>query len=152
MLRATITLTAFLAAAPLAAQSNPLVGKWDIDFPGGARIENGEVTTLMAKGTLEIVVQGDSLIATLNVIPSAEIGARPPSRLAARRTDGEATFVQKSQARMNVNGEESVHEITTTWALHAAGDALEGTLARSGAMEMMGGAVPPQPVKGTRAK
>lgn len=151
MLRRIVTVVSLVATTAAQAQSHPLVGTWDVDFPGGARMENGELTTLMAKGKLEIVAQGDSLIATLTVIPSAEIAARPPARLAARRTDGEATFVQKSQARVNMNGEETVHEITSNWTLHATGDVLEGTLARTGPMDMLGAGAP-QAVKGTRAK
>ena len=152
--RRILAIAALAVTTPFAAraQANPLVGKWEIEFPGPVRIENGDVQVTPARGTLEIRQQGDSLIATLTVAPMEGMPPRPPSRMAAAAANGSATFVSKTQARMNFNGEETVHEIVNTWALHAAGDALDGTLARSGPADMPGFGGPPGAVKGSRAK
>ena len=149
-----ITLAALLLAAPAAAaaQSHPLVGKWAIEYAGGTRIENDEVTHFMLKGTLTIAAQGDSLVGTLEIIPAEGMHAGSASRLAARRTDGPVGFETKGQVRFNENGEMSTREIVVTWKLNASGDVLDGTATRrvAGMDGLPGGE--PQPVKGTRVK
>jgi hypothetical protein len=141
-----------LMAAPIAAQDHALVGTWTISYPAGMRMTNGAPTPITATGTLTFVVQGDSLVGTLVTDPIEGAPARPPSRMAARTAAGEMTFVQRSPAQVNMNGE--VREATgvSTWTLRVAGDALSGTVARR--IEGLEGVQlpeqPAQPVTGQR--
>ena len=103
----TLALSALIFLSPLVAraQSNPIVGKWSIEFAAGMRIEDGVPTVLMAKGTLTIAADGDSLVATLHVEPSAEIPARPDARFTTRMHTGTVIFEQHSQALLAVFNE-----------------------------------------------
>lgn len=145
-----IALLAFAAPALAHSQSSSLVGSWAIEFAAGMRVENGEPTPLIAKGTLTIVEQGDSLVATLKIDPNSPVGPRPDARFATRKVAGNAaTFVQRGQARMNANGEESTVTSISTWELKADGATLSGTLSR----RLEGVDMPsagPQPVTGKR--
>lgn len=138
------------ASASLQAQSNaPIVGKWNIDYERGRRVENDVVTPVMAKGTLTIAVDGDSLIATLEQGPRPDGTPSQPLKIGGRLSNGSAVLLQSQQVRMNMNGEEHVQTIKVTWTLKADGDALTGTMARE-APNMQTGA--PSVVSGTRAK
>ncbi len=146
-------LAALLVAAPFGvqAQAHPIVGAWDIEYAAGMRVENGEPKPVMAKGRMTVVTLGDSLIATVKTVAPEGMPARPDLRLATKAAPGQVTFIYRSQARVNMNGEESVRESVTTWLLDANGDTLTGTMAR----QISGGelpAGPPQPVKGSRAR
>lgn len=140
-----------LGSASLHAQQQRLVGVWQVTYPGGATIENGVTTIIMATGTLTIEAKADSLIATMVQDTSAEFPARPPVRLAAKAGAGDATFVARSTAQININGVESEATVVSTWVLRAKGDNLEGTVQRS-IDGLEGGNQPPQPVTGTRKK
>lgn len=149
----TLTLAAALITLPAVArgQSHPLVGKWDVELVAGQRIEDGVATSVKAKGTLEIVVQGDSLIGTLTTVPIEGMPQRPPARLAGKRIDGTMKFVSVSEGTLNGNGESLTFQAISTWSLTANGDALQGSVTR----ELVGVSVPDmgaQPVTGTRAK
>src|SRR5262245_31950872 len=89
--------TAVLVALPaaLVAEPHPLVGVWKIDFPGGMRIENGNVTVMRLTGTLTVTAESDSLIATLVSDPQDETPRRT-IRLAAKSVSGDVTFVNRS--------------------------------------------------------
>jgi hypothetical protein len=141
-----------LAVAPMAAraQASPLAGRWAIEFTAGMRVENDEPTAIRAKGTLTITEEGDSLVATLKTEPIENMPPRPEVRLAAKKGPGNAvTFVQRSQARLNMNGEEREVTSISTWSLTATGDALAGSVRRElEGMQMPG--MPEQPVTGTR--
>lgn len=152
MLRQLLAATVLVAPLALAAQSHPLVGTWNIEYAGGMRIENGEQTRVMLSATLVVAAQGDSLIATLTSHAQEGVPERPAVRMAAPRANGDVTFPQIAQMRMNMNGEISVHDVKTNWTLHAAGDALEGTMTREVKDPMLPGMNEPVPVKGTRAK
>lgn len=149
-----IVAAALLVAAPLATaagQAHPLVGKWAVEYAAGMRNEDGVVTPVMAKGVLTLEAKGDSITGTLVADNSGSGPNRPPTHLAAKRTDGSIAFITKSEATMNMNGEESKREVVVTWTLTATGDALDGNvLRRITGMEDMGG--PAQPMKGTRVK
>jgi hypothetical protein len=146
-------LTVLLALSPLAAhaQTHPLSGKWTIEYVGGMQLENGEMTPILAKALFTVAEVGDSLIATLRMEPNPDLPPRPEARFAALRVAGsEATFKQRSEARMNMNGEERTVSAISTWTLRADGAELSGTLAR----EIEGVDMPlppPQPVTGRRA-
>ncbi|MFN0100238.1 MAG: hypothetical protein ACKVS7_16355 [Gemmatimonadaceae bacterium] len=149
----TLALAATLLALPTlaSAQSHPLVGKWSVDLVAGQRIENGQATQITTKGTLEVVLQGDSLIGTLVTVPTEGMPQRPPSRLAGKRVDGTMTFVSRSEGTINANGEMQSFQAISTWSLRASGDTLEGSVSR----ELLGVSIPDmgaQPVKGTRVK
>lgn len=149
-----LALAALLAASPVAAhaQSHPMAGKWAIEYAGGMRVENDTPTPIMAKGTLTITEEGDSLVAVLHVEPSEMIRARPDARFATAKVAGKAvTFTQTSQARMNLNGEEHLATAVTTWALTVDGDALGGTLVRR-VEGMDGPGAMPTPVTGARVR
>ena len=142
-----------LAAAPaaLSAQSHPFVGSWAIEYPAGARHEGGEIVPIMAKAKVTVESVGDSLIAMVATEPSADRPARPPARLAAKRVDGTVTFVNRAEAKVRMNDEESTRISITTWTFTVTGDELAGTIDRriEGLEMAMAG---PQSFKGTRAK
>lgn len=152
MKRALLCLIA-LYAAPLAAQAPSFAGTWQLTYPRGKTIENGEETIIWGTGVLTIVSQGDSLIGTLVGDPTPDVPPRPPARLAARTTAGEATFLSRTQATMNRNGNESTVTMVSTWTLAVRGDSLVGTVARELEGYDTGGAPPPaEAVKGARKK
>jgi len=139
-----------LAPAVLAAQAHPIVGTWDVSVPAGMRMENGEATPIMAKGSFVFSVVGDSLIGTLKSEPLEGMPPRPASRVAAKLAPGTVTFVSKSEAKLNMGGEEMTRTAVSTWIFEVTGDALKGTVERAieGVEMAMGG---PQPVTGKRA-
>ena len=145
-------LAALFALSPLTAraQMSPLVGKWTIEYAGGMRIENGEPTVILAKALLTITEVGDSLVATVRMEPNPDLPPRPESRFAALKVSGnDVTFKQRSEAKMNMNGEEHTATAISTWILKVDGDVLTGTLGRElEGMEMP--MPPPQPVTGRR--
>ncbi len=62
----TLSPTIFLATATLSSlqaqqAAHPLAGTWSIEFPAGAQMINGAVTTIIGHGTIVMVAQGDSL-------------------------------------------------------------------------------------------
>ncbi|MBL0172870.1 MAG: hypothetical protein IPP90_19625 [Gemmatimonadaceae bacterium] len=137
--------------SPLAAQTGAaVVGKWDIEFARGQRVENDVVTNIMAKGKITIAMSGDSLLATLEVPPRPDGTPVPNATIGGRFTDGAAVFVQKQTVQLNMNGEMHSAEATVTWTLRANGDAMTGGIVR----ELPGMSVPtePAPVTGTRSK
>jgi hypothetical protein len=148
----TLLVSLPLFALPVAAQEHALVGAWTISYTAGMRMSGGTPTPITATGTLSFVVQGDSLVGTLVTDPIEGAPPRPPSRMAARHAAGEVTFVQRSPAQVNMNGE--VREATgvSTWVLRADGDALQGTVQRR--LEGLEGVQlpdqPAQPVTGRR--
>lgn len=142
-----------LHAAPLAAQAPSFVGSWQLSYPRGKTIENGEETTIWGTGVLTVVSQGDSLIGTLVAEPTPDLPPRPPARLAAAATKGEATFRSRTEATMSRNGSESTVKVVSTWKFTVRGDSLVGTVARELEGYGTGGANPPaEPVKGSRKK
>lgn len=147
-----LCLLAFNATA-LSAQAPAFVGTWDLSYPRGKTIENGEETIIWGKGVLTIVAQGDSLIGTLVGEPIPNLPPRPPARLAAAATAGETTFHARTDAIMNQNGNERAVIVVSTWQLVVRGDSLVGTVAREVEGYDTGGANPPaEPVKGSRKK
>jgi hypothetical protein len=147
-----LVLAALLALLPLSAraQSHPLAGRWSIEYAAGMRMEDGEATPIVAKALLTIAVVGDSLVATVRMEPNPNLQPRPEARFAALKAEGnEITFVQRSEAKLNMNGEERTAWAISTWSLKADGDLLTGTLGR----EIEGMVMPmplPQPVTGRR--
>lgn len=138
-------------AAPLVAQSaGAIVGKWSIEYERGRRMENGEATSVMGTGTLTIVQQGDSLVATLETPPRPDGTPSPPATIGGKINGGGAVLVQKQRIRIQMNDEVQTPEITVTWTLEANGDSLTGTLAR--ALPNAPEPQQPSPVKGTRVK
>jgi hypothetical protein len=148
-----LALSALLALSPVVAraQAHPLAGKWTIEYAGGMRIENGEPTPILAKALLTITEVGDSLVATLHMDPNPNLPPRPDGRFAALKVAGsEVTFKQRSEAKLNTNGEEHTTTAISTWVLKVAGDAMTGSLGRElEGMDMQ--MPPPQPVTGRRA-
>ncbi len=150
MIRTLLCLTA-LATTTLAAQQSPFVGTWALSYPGGAMMENGVVTPIMATGLLTVEATGDSLIATLVADPSPDLPARPPTRLAAKAGAGTVTFTSRRQAKLNMNGVEREAMAVSTWILHVTGETLDGTVETTiEGMEM--GLQEPMPVTGSRKK
>lgn len=148
----SVATLALLAPHRAAAQSSPFVGKWAVEITAGMRVENEEVTPLRAKAMLAIVETGDSLVATLTVEPNANVPPRPPARFATAKVAGDAvTFTQRSEVRMNANGEERTAWMVSTWALRVTGDALSGDVRRE-VEGGMGPGMPAQPVTGTRVR
>ncbi|MCE9601778.1 MAG: hypothetical protein K8S21_06130 [Gemmatimonadetes bacterium] len=148
-----LALAALLALSPVVAhaQAHPLAGKWTIEYTGGMRIENGEPTAISAKALLTITEVGDSLVATLHMEPNPNLPPRPDGRFAALKAAGnEVTFKQRSEAKLNMNGEEHTTTAISTWILKVTDDVMTGTLGRElEGMQME--LPPPQPVTGRRA-
>ena len=138
-------------AAPASAQSAAaLVGKWNIEYERGRRMEDGVVTPVMGTGTLTIAMKGDSAEATLQAGPRPDGTPSPAATFRGAIDAAKVVFVQKSTVMLNMNGEQQSREVTVTWTLQANGDALSGSLLRVIADAPM--AAEPTPVKGTRAK
>ncbi len=133
------------------AQDQPLTGVWSIAFPAGFKIQDGVMTVTTRTGTLTVRVQADSLVATLATAEAEGQPPRPDVRLAANAGAGDAVFVQRSKAQLNINGAMQEATAITTWSLRAKGDQLEGEVDR----KIEGADAPspgPQPVTGTRIK
>jgi hypothetical protein len=140
-----------LAATTLQAQQSTLVGTWQLSYPVGAQIENGQVFILTGTGVLTVVAEGDSLIGTLVNDVTPDMPARPPARLAAVNAPGELVFVSHAPGKIEMNGEENDINVVSTWRLKATGDSIAGTVGRQieGFEDAMQG---PQPVTGSRKK
>ncbi len=80
-------------ATPLAAQSHPLVGTWDISIQAGIHEVEGKVNPVMARGTVTFSVAGDSLIA---VLTHELMASRPPVRFATILSGDTARFVRQA--------------------------------------------------------
>lgn len=129
MIRTVVALLA-LTASGLAAQQPALVGTWTITWPGEVRMENDVQSVVMVTGTLTVAPQGDSLVGNLVTDPSPRLPPRPPLRLAAAKSAEPVTFETRSQATLNVNGEQTTATAISVWTFRAAGDSLKGTIER----------------------
>jgi hypothetical protein len=146
----SVATLAALAPVRAEAQASPFVGKWAVEITAGMLIENGEPTPIRAKATIAIVEAGDSLLATLDVEPNENVPPRPPARFAAAKIAGNtSTFIQRSEARINTNGEEQTMWMVSTWTLTVSGNAITGDVRRE-IEGGMGPGMPAQPVTGTR--
>lgn len=139
-----------ITTSPVYAQSiSPLTGRWTIEWELG-RVAADDDRAIKAKGALTIVPSGDSLIATFEAQSRSDGGPLPRSFTIGGRTNGKgATFVQIQQARMNMNGEELVRQVTVTWTLRTSGDKLTGEMQREIEGLIMGAATG-SPVTGSR--
>jgi hypothetical protein len=127
-----------------------MVGKWSIEFERGRQVENGVVTPIMGRGTLVVQQSGGVFTATLDAGPRPDGTPAPPVTMQGALRGSDVVFEQKGRARLDVNGEVKEVEVTTTWSLHADGDALSGTMTR--ALPMAPDAGGSTPVRGTRAR
>jgi hypothetical protein len=152
LINAALAMTVAFAAAssPLAAQSAPIVGTWNVEWEMGRQIINGEASPITAKGTMKVVAAGDSLVATLTATSRSDNQplTRPPVTMAGRATASGAVFTQISEATLNVNGEERKQRSVGTWTLQVNGTALTGTVKR--VIEGMEMDIPPAAVSGSR--
>lgn len=151
---ALLATTLFAAPTALLAQSHPLVGSWSITYPAGMRHENGVATPITGTGTLAVVLQGDSLVATLTPNPIEGQPTRPPTRMVAAMAGDDATFVSRGTATLNLGGETRTATSVSTYVLRATGDALEGTVTRrlEGVDDLPMPPQPAQPLTGVRTK
>jgi hypothetical protein len=146
---ALLSASALFAHALPAQSASPLVGKWTIEYERGRRIENGEVSSVMGKGTMTVAQQGDSLIATLDLPPRDDGTPVPVMKIVGKNGPDGAVFVQIQKITLNMNGEATTHDAKVTWSMKATGDTLTGSIARE--MPMME-PQEPGPLKGTRLK
>ncbi len=146
--------TSLVLAAPLAAQSHPLVGTWRVSYAAGARMGPEGSELIEGKGVLVLEAKGDSLIGTLTQEAFNDMPARPPMRLAALARSGPVTFETRNTAHLNLNGEDREATSVSTWVLDAKGDTLSGTVARriEGVDDLGLPPMPASPVKGTRTE
>lgn len=147
----TAAAVALLGAAPLQAQnSTSAIGQWAIEWELGRRVQDADVQVIKATGTLTVKTDGDSLVATI-AVKSRSDGAPLPSTLTlgGRASATGAVLSQVQQMRMNVNGEETVHNAKVTWALTVHGETLHGEVTRQMPM-MIEGAGAPSAVTGKR--
>lgn len=153
MNRVLLSLLALTATSTaLAAQAPGFPGSWQLTYPRGTRVENGEATVMWGTGVLSIASQGDSLIGTLTGDSVPNVAQRPPVRLAAPKAAGEATFVSYSEATLNMNGDMKTATVVSTWSLTVRGDSLVGTVDRKLKGYDMGDDQPAQAVTGVRKK
>jgi hypothetical protein len=143
-----ICLSLAFVAPSLVAQANTLVGRWDIEYERGRRMENGEVTPIMGKALLSIEQRGDSLRATLQPAAGEDGVTPPPQQLTGALTSAGGRFTAKGTARLNMNGEIVEKEVTSTWTLAATSAVLSGTMSR--VIKESDFTSEPTPVKGTR--
>ena len=141
-----------VAVAPIQAQSNPLLGKWTVEYTRGVSVENGVSTPVMGTGTLTIVQDADSLLGTIDGSLRPDGSMAPATKLGGRLTNGSGVLISRSKAKVNRNGEISEIDMTLTWTLSAAGDALNGTLLRKVGVDGPLADAPASPVRGTRVK
>lgn len=88
-------------APPLAAQSHPLVGSWDIQIQAGIHEADGKVNPVVSPGSVTFTMAGDSLVAVLRMTMA---GPRPPARMASYLPGDTASFVKQVTAlRTNDN-------------------------------------------------
>lgn len=137
-----------------AQQAPALVGKWNIEYEAGRRVEAGGQTAIMGKGVLTIAQEGDSLVAKMEAGPRPDGTPTPPATFKGKLTSSGAVFVSKRDGHMSINGEDKAITVTTTWNIQANGDDLTGTMVRQLPPELssMAGPSEPSPVKGSRAK
>jgi hypothetical protein len=153
MKRIVVCLLALTATSTaLTAQAPSFAGSWQLTYPRGTRVENGEATVMWGTGVLSIATQGDSLIGTLVGDPGPDMPPRPAVRLAAPAAAGEATFVSYSEATLNMNGTMSTATVVSSWNLRVSGDSLVGTVERKLKGYDMGDDQPAQTVTGVRKK
>jgi hypothetical protein len=137
---------------PATAQSRPVLGTWSIEWELGRRVENEDVQIIKATGTLTLKTVGDSVLATVTVASRSDgMPAPKPYTMSGKLTTDGAALSQVQQMRMNVNGEETVHEARVTWRVTATGDALSGEIERE-MPGMMAAGGPPTRITGTRVK
>lgn len=149
--RYTTLLALTLLAPPLAAQGHPLEGRWNIELQIGFASKDGETVPLMGTGTLTFLVQGDSIIGTMDIRPGEGQPVRPPARLAAKLGPAPVTFVREGKLTTTQNGELRTFPMTNTYRFEATGDMLTGTVRRDieGQESPQGGTTP---ITGTRVK
>jgi hypothetical protein len=151
MVRPLLVTALLVMPTLLGAQSHPLVGTWDVQVPAGMRMENGEATPIMAKGSYTFAIVGDSIIGTLKNDPIEGQPARPAARVATKVVAGPVTFATQSEAKLNMNGEESTRTAYITYVFEVTGDTLKGSVDRRiEGINMM--TMGPQPITGTRRK
>ena len=138
-----------LSSAPLAVPYQ-LIDRRDIDDERKRRVENDVVTSVMGRAMFIIVMQGDSLVATLQPSPRPDGTPILPSTMSARSSASGAMFVQKQMPQINVDGEKWPEEAMIAHTRQPTGEASSGTLRR--ALPMLPEQPVPAPVTGTRCK
>lgn len=138
-------------AAPLAAQSHPLVGTWAVEMQDGVKVVDGQPEPIMGKGTMVFSIRNDSLVAVITMEANEMVSGRPPMKFAAKLVDGPAVFIKKGKAVTMSNGAQEEVEIVSTFRFEAKGDALVGSVERNfGKLENpMAGT---SPITGTRVR
>ncbi len=146
-----VFVAAALLPASLASQAAPLLGTWNIEWEIGRSIMNGEQRGVNAKGTIDIVASGDSLVATVKTLSRDDNQpiTRPSITFGGKATATGGVFTQISEATLNMNGEERKQKSIGTWTLTVSGTTLSGEVKRS--IEGLDIDIPAAPVKGTRA-
>lgn len=82
------------------ADSHPLEGVWSISFPWHIEVVNGVVTPTMESAELRVEVVGDSLIAVVTRMPTAEMPTPRPIRLATLLGPGDAVFETRDKVTL----------------------------------------------------
>lgn len=147
-----LTALAILAtAAPLGAQSHPVLGTWAIEMQDGVKVVDGQPEPIMGKGTMVFSIRNDSIVAVLTMEASENVSGRPPIKFATKFADGPVVFIKKGKAVTMSNGAQEEVEIVSTFRFEAKGDALTGSVERSfGKLDNpMAGT---SPITGTRVK
>ena len=146
-----LTIASLLAvASPLDAQG--VSGRWIAEFDRTIRNENGQISTAdKAKARLVLEQRGDSVTGTLQLVDAP---AGPSGRPAAPRplrgtvSGNKLSLSSEAEARVNVNGEESVRRLTIAYDLTVDGDKLDGRIVAKGP----DGAMPGRPFSARRER
>jgi hypothetical protein len=133
--RALATASLFIVAtSPLRAQG--VTGRWMAEFERTVRNENGNVSGgEKTKARLVLDQKGDSVTGTLQLVdpPIGPGGhAAPPRQLRGTISGNKLSLSSEAEARINVNGEESVRRVMVVYDLTLDGDTLEGTTGARG--------------------
>jgi hypothetical protein len=139
----TIASVVAVATSPVPLGAQGVAGRWIAEFDRSVRNENGNVSTGdRTKALLVLQQRGDSVTGTLEILnaPTGP-GGRPatPRQLRGTISGNKVSLSSEVEARVNVNGEESVRKLTIVYDLTLDGDKLEGTMiARSADREIPG--------------
>lgn len=153
-LRAAVMIAAVVPAFAFASQASAqgVAGVWETQMPTRVSVENGTSTgSNFATLTFTVELRGDSAFATSKRGPVEGMPDAPERKFKGTYKDGVLTLVgEPTQAKTNMNGEESTVTMVTTYTLKVEGDVLSGQQTATSSNENM--EFQPRDVKFTRKK
>jgi hypothetical protein len=118
----------FVLCAGSGLEAQNVAGKYAVEFPYQMRRGGGlEQAEQKAQATLTLVLKGDSVVATWQVTGGG-IPASPGREGRGTVQGNTAKFDILSQARVNINGNETPVEMISTYTATVEGDEIKGTI------------------------